>query len=111
MIFESSSFLEVWHQLLAFKLNPEELVEAAVTAKLIWERRNKFVHQAEFTHTNSIVTKARNEVISYKEATDQISSSNTSNPPNMVQWSAPPPGIYKDNWDAATNSKDGKAGI
>lgn len=45
--FTSYYFQDIW-QNLSRKLNVNELAEAAMLAKTIWTRRNKFIHQESF---------------------------------------------------------------
>lgn len=102
MAYKSSSFLDVWH-FFTCSLNQEELVEVAALDKLIWDRRNIFIHQGVFTHPNVIVNKARQEISSFKEAHSlpvQSRFSPSKSHHKVVPWSTPIHGIYKVNWDS-----------
>lgn len=61
MVCDNPSFLDMW-QLFTSRFNEEESLEVAVTAKMIWDRRNNFVHKQDFAHPNDIISKAKVEL-------------------------------------------------
>lgn len=65
MSHSSSSFMDIWMMLTTI-LTQDELEEATSITKLIWNRRNEVVHQKGFSHPNSIITKAKEELKFFK---------------------------------------------
>lgn len=106
---QSESFMEILDQWF-HKLNGDELEEAALTAKLIWRRRNSVTHGKGFTHPNLFIKKAKEDLQAFMSAQDNLFSPR----PNTMQmaqpWEKPPIGSYKVNWDATIDKSRGKIG-
>lgn len=102
--------MEIWNQMIQ-KLNEEEFEEVAMTAKMIWMRRNSVTHGKGLTHPNMIVKWAKEGLQAFKRAQDYL----TSLRPNTLQmawsWEKSPEGTYKVNWDAVIDKSKGKIGI
>lgn len=113
LVCDSKLFIDLWY-VLTQKLNPKELVEAAVTKKLIWDRRNNFVHKRDFIHPNILFLQAKEDVRLFKQAT-LLPNPLTSAPivPKLASiiWSKIPINVYKVNWDAACHFTLQKVGI
>ncbi|KAG6692602.1 hypothetical protein I3842_10G122900 [Carya illinoinensis] len=92
---DGSYFKEIWMQM-SVKLPQTLLEEAGLIVRLIWTRRNEFVHGKDFRHPNSIA--------------DQTAIT-TENSERTQKWKSPPEGMYKMNWDAAINQPMGLIGI
>lgn len=59
-----SSFLDIWSHLSTI-LDKSDLQGTSYTAKMLWTRRNEWVHQDKFLHPNLILSKALEEYISF----------------------------------------------
>lgn len=59
-----SSFLDIWSYLSTI-LDKSDLQGTSYIAKMLWTRRNEWVHQDKFLHPNLILSKALEEYISF----------------------------------------------
>lgn len=113
MVYESPSFFEIWYRFTC-KLSQEELLEATIIAKVIWDRRKNFVHKQSFAHPNFIISKDRDEICYFKQANYPPNYPNNSylpTPSATVHCAKPPRGVYKIDGDATYNSNFGKVGM
>lgn len=112
MSLRSPSSLDIW-MMLTVSLSQEELEKAAFIKKFIWTKRNSLIHQNDFSHPNSIMSRAKEEFQQLKMF--QITQSRTlrtQNPPTQsVKWQRPSSGFLKPNWDVSCDSKSRKIGI
>lgn len=61
------------------KLNYEELEKATFISKLIYMSRNDTIYDKNFTYPNSIITKAKEELILFKNTQTQVNTTTRSN--------------------------------
>lgn len=85
--------------MLISSLNKEELDEAAFITKLISTRWNETIHHNGFSHHNSIVTKAREELLLFKSFQTWLSNTARSQTNMRDWWQKSPLGCFKVNWD------------
>ncbi|XP_041017966.1 uncharacterized protein LOC121260189 [Juglans microcarpa x Juglans regia] len=104
------SFKEIFEQLNA-QCETETMELFAMTARGIWQRRNKSVFEGSFLHPNLISQNAAQQLEEYKAAQLGSNSTTRRNPIQAVIWSPPPTGIIKVNWDAALWEDQDKLGI
>ncbi|XP_042939357.1 uncharacterized protein LOC122274384 [Carya illinoinensis] len=71
-----ASFKETWGHL-SQHLQGEELMEVAVICRLLWTRRNGFIHGKGFMHPNQVLSKAFGEIEAYKSSQDHQALSAT----------------------------------
>lgn len=71
MTCQSELFINIWNQLVNH-LSTDELEEVVVTLRGIWTRRNEVSHGKSLKHPNSVVRKAREELVNYKVANQAI---------------------------------------
>ncbi|XP_042958135.1 uncharacterized protein LOC122293694 [Carya illinoinensis] len=91
-------------------LKDEVLMEVAVVAWKIWRRRNDLVFNQTFSSPQLIVRQANQKI----EDLNALFSQQTTNPTNIpqsIQWSAPPVNVYKINWDSAVDKVNCKVGV
>lgn len=95
------------------KLTKDELLKAAVTTKLICDRRNKFLYNKECVHPNSIFAKAKKDLRMFQQAKSLPHCSInllSSSLAEFVNWCKLSANVYKVNLDATCNSSLGKIG-
>lgn len=97
--YHSQAFMEVWRHLVC-KLDQLELSEATFVFKLIWFRRNEFLHGKNLINPSSLIQRGKNDFTLYLEA---MSTDRTSflMPWDNCTWTKPPLGKFKLNWNAA----------
>lgn len=89
---------------LSSRLEREELELFAMVAQRIWFRRNIYVFDGIFLPPSSLVKCAKEAIAEFREAHDSRFLFSIHNPiPLLTQWSKPPQGFIKLNWDAALN--------
>lgn len=103
----SSYLLDVWYHLGQI-LQQEELQEAAMTARLIWTRRNDGTHGKSFVHFNSIIIRAKEEIRAFKRSKSIHNPASGSMTEVMSKWKKPLARSYKVIWDAAIDGEQGK---
>ncbi|XP_042954618.1 uncharacterized protein LOC122291034 [Carya illinoinensis] len=81
---QSGPFLEVLKPMLE-NLSSHELTEVAVIARALWNRRNLWLFEQLFHSPFQVISR--------------------------TEWTAPPPGFYKANWDAAVDKENSKIGV
>ncbi|KAF5481155.1 hypothetical protein F2P56_001831 [Juglans regia] len=107
-----SSFLEIWSHMIK-NLQQDELDEAVMTAGLIWFRRN-LIHGKDFSHPDSLINKAREEIQIFKHSQERQHKKSDANEESCCLWKKkkkPHEGIYKLNWDATIDRAAGKISI
>ena len=67
MAFHNTSFLDIWSRLCNI-LQQKELEEAAIVARMIWYKRNDFIHGKKFEHPTFILNKAKESWQAFKHA-------------------------------------------
>jgi hypothetical protein len=81
-------------------------------ARKLWFRRNEVIHRGQFMHPNELVKRTISSIADYEAATkkDDVASAAVG---DMVKeaWIAPRDGIFKINWDAGLNHKEGRIGL
>jgi hypothetical protein len=81
----------------------------ATTARCIWLRRNAWIFEQHFVHPDIIYSEATKAWLAFKRCnmTDHEMSSkverNEENNSRQRNWSPPPVGVIKVNWDASIN--------
>ncbi|XP_042956310.1 uncharacterized protein LOC122292152 [Carya illinoinensis] len=111
MSLQCDQFRDIWAHLTE-KLPKAELEMAGLIARLIWNRRNEFVHGKGFRHPISILQKAKDDHRAYHlTRTKGGTHLDTSRTQNEQKWRKPPVGRYKLNWDAALDTSRGLTGI
>jgi hypothetical protein len=93
-------------ELLSHRLDTGQLQLFAVTARLIWMRRNKWVFEEEFQPPAVIMKLAHEQHNAYADA--ELSRAvhlPATTIPEIPQWTKPPLGVLKLNWDAALNAE------
>lgn len=96
-----------------------DLIELQVTSymfKLLWKKRNEWVHNSSFLHPTQLIaqaTEANNSylVVKFSYARNTIFLSRPSNLWSTHSWSKPPWGIIKENYDAVQNKASDKIWI
>lgn len=71
-------------------------------------RRNNVIHGKGFSHPNSDISQAKVEFQNYRETKESHFNNAAKHEDLICVWKKPPEGAYKVNWDAATNSANGK---
>ncbi|KAG6667378.1 hypothetical protein CIPAW_01G096600 [Carya illinoinensis] len=107
---QSGPFLEVLKSMLE-NLSSHELTKVAITVRALWNRRNLWLFEQLFHSPFQVSKQVHIELstidlwASYKDKTTvtQVES--------RTKWTAPPPGFYKANWDAAVDKKNSKIGV
>lgn len=105
--YQSNDFTKVWREFFQ-KLKNEELEIAAVITKLIWMRRNAFVHGMEI-QAPYLIHKASKDLLLFQSA--QGAHLEVSLTTQRCVWLKPPSDLYKVNWDAVVDESRGKVGI
>jgi hypothetical protein len=94
------------------RLDLEDMELFAMVAQRIWFRRNRFVFEGVFTPPNCLIRGAKEALQDFKKAHDSSFILSHPNPPSLShQWSKPPQGVYKLNWDAAVDRKQRLIGV
>jgi hypothetical protein len=81
----------------------------------LYQRRNEFIREGIFTHPNSILKQAMENLEAYEQVQgEELVSASTglmNAPPAMYKWVAPPFEWFKANWDAAVGRAIGRLGV
>jgi len=109
-----STFAEVIEHMFE-RCSVEEVEVQVEVTRQIWFRWNTMVHREDFLHPNVVVLAASTLIDEYKKGMDidgMMSVTDALQATTIpVWWQAPPPGIYKINWDATLDSKKRKLGF
>ena len=99
-------------ELLFNRLEEDQLQLFAVTAHLIWMRRNKWVFDGEFQPLAVVMKLAHEQLNAYKDAelSRQVHLP-TTQIPVIQRWTKPPYGVIKLNWNAAVNEERQMIGV
>jgi hypothetical protein len=93
-------------EILFHRLEKEQLQLFAVTTLLLWMRQNKWVFDNEFQPPAVITKLAHKQHRAYEDAelsrAIHLPAMNIS---EIQQWTKPPVGVVKLNWDAALNTE------
>jgi hypothetical protein len=77
-------------------------------SRCVWLRRNAFICEGAFSHPNSIIEQARQELALLKTLTEgETGNAPPIGDPPSTSWKAPPQGWLKANWDAGLDRKNG----
>lgn len=91
------SFQGIWDYLVTH-LNQKELMEVAMIVRLLWFRRNEFVHGKGFMDPNLLIEKAKRKLELYGNIQTYIDPGRgRGSQHSNVSWVKPPPGMYKFN--------------
>jgi hypothetical protein len=109
--FEGPKFLQVvegMHE----RCDSEDFHLFAGISRRVWLRRNAFIHEGAFSHPNSIIEQARQELVLLKTLTEgETGNAPPVGDPPSTSWKAPPQGWLKANWDAGLDRKNGRVGL
>ncbi|KAF5476840.1 hypothetical protein F2P56_003534 [Juglans regia] len=76
----------------------------------IWKRRNNFMFEEKFTNPNLIVQTAMQKVSDFQVANQkQVAEGVTAF--QVSQWTAPPPQVFKANWNASVDRVNCRIGV
>jgi hypothetical protein len=104
-------FLSLFGNLSA-RLELEDLELFAMVSQWIWFRRNRYVFDGVFIPPSCLIKGAKEALIEYREAHDSTFLNIQQRPPLLShQWSKPPQGSFKLNWDAALDRKHKLIGV
>ncbi|XP_042974783.1 uncharacterized protein LOC122306422 [Carya illinoinensis] len=103
-------FNVVWSQMRERLFQPE-MEEAGMIKRLLWTRRNDFVHGKAFRHPNSIIQKTEGDLRCFKKAQTKTYVGITRGSTPCEKWKKPSEGKYKLNWDAAIDVSRDLVGI
>lgn len=67
--------------------------------RLIWFRRINSIHGKDFSHPNSLISKARVELQTFKQIKERHHNLVAVNEESICLWKKPPKGVYKLNRD------------
>lgn len=81
------------------------------TARHLWARRNKWIHERVFTHPNGIVHAVGNAVDEVQQINMAKIPKHTHQVEVQQQWQKPPKGWLKVNCDAALDVRNGRFGV
>ncbi|XP_042988721.1 uncharacterized protein LOC122316237 [Carya illinoinensis] len=73
----------------------------AMTARGIWQRRNKFVFEGSFLHPKALAQNAAHQLDDFRVAQVVPVSVSQMHTSHASSWIPPPEGVVKINWDAA----------
>ncbi|XP_038708505.1 uncharacterized protein LOC120003559 [Tripterygium wilfordii] len=106
------SFAQFWIASSAV-LSSHEVATLAITMRLIWLRRNKFVHEGTLTHPTQVALQGMNLANDFKSAqVDGVNVQRDSVSSNLQQvWKGPQINLIKANWDAAIQSQNDRTGM
>ncbi|XP_041017886.1 uncharacterized protein LOC121260102 [Juglans microcarpa x Juglans regia] len=106
---QSQAFKQLVESLFEF-LEDEVMIEFAITAWMIWKRRNELVFNKTFMHPNSLIQQAK-VFIEEQSQIQHATTTPSTDPRRSSQWEAPPRGQLKLNWDVALNKNNCKVGV
>jgi ribonuclease HI len=104
------SFMELVENLMEF-LCKEELELFVWTTKMIWKRRNGVIHGEAFLHPRVVTQRTKEFLQQFRKANEKNQGKVQCNQAPVQRWEAPPPGIYKVNWDIAINHSEKRMGV
>lgn len=83
----------------------KELEIYAIIARKIWLKRNTVVYGWDFSHPNVLIQECASSLNKYRDANDKDNVFMQRKAPVAPEkWNAPPPSIYKLNWNEAIDS-------
>jgi hypothetical protein len=105
------SFLNIFQQM-HDKFDVEDLQFIAITARLIWLRRNDVVFGGEFLSPSAVIRREKEQQDASNSA-DQVRRDNLFKAIVLteVAWKPPVMGSIKANWNAAVDQERGKIGV
>ncbi|XP_042980012.1 uncharacterized protein LOC122310200 [Carya illinoinensis] len=109
-----SSFAESFRELLESMLDKfpsEVLCEMAVTAKLLWHRRNCLVFEDSFSSPAKLSKRIQAEVALIRSEAEQRAIKQPKQDLSPQTWTPPPLGVLKANWDAAVDKTNSRVGL
>ncbi|XP_038717221.1 uncharacterized protein LOC120010502 [Tripterygium wilfordii] len=111
----NGSFTQFW-EVISHTLNVREQATLAMTMRMIWLRRNKFVHEGILQHPTQVayygIHSAEDIALAQSEGPTMLESTGLNNSTlNAQLWKGPPDLVVKANWDAALHSPTNSTGI
>ncbi|XP_042939576.1 uncharacterized protein LOC122274618 [Carya illinoinensis] len=85
------------------KLPKSLMEEVGSVMRLVWARRNEFVHGKGFRHPDFVMHKALDDLTCFKTTKHKYTNERVADYFENQQWKPPPEGTYKLKWDAAIN--------
>jgi hypothetical protein len=108
---EEDSFLNIFSNLLE-KFGEEDMQFIAITARLIWFRRNEVVFGGDFSTPAAIIRRAKEQMEAFNSADQERRDRLFKRPTELEsRWRPPDMGYIKLNWDAAMKQEEGKVGM
>jgi hypothetical protein len=108
---EDSDFLTLFGNLCA-RLSFDDLEFFAMVAQWVWFRRNRYVFDGVFTPPGCLIKGAIEALSEFREASGLLSMNTQIQPLSLpVQWTKPPQGFSKLNWDAALDKNQRLIGV
>ncbi|XP_042956810.1 uncharacterized protein LOC122292464 [Carya illinoinensis] len=104
------SLKEPWQHMMG-KLQKPLIEEIGSFMRLIWARRDEYVHGKEFKHPNAVLYKALDDLNCYKTTKQNNINGKADDSCENQRWKPPREGTYKLNWDVAINQSLGLTGI
>jgi ribonuclease HI len=111
MSVDGLNFIGLFEELVE-RCDISDLTTFAVTARLLWLRRNAVIHGETFTHPNQIIRQVESILEEFQKANE--GRQHETQQPRILDpiiWQPPPVNIVKINWDAAVDLKNGRIGL
>ncbi|XP_038695403.1 uncharacterized protein LOC119992679 [Tripterygium wilfordii] len=111
----NGSFGQFWNDIRCV-LSTQEVSTLAITMRMIWLRRNKFVHEGNFMHPTQIALRGihtADDFIKAKQSLEvpQPGGISENNQRILEFWRGPPRNVVKSNWDAAIHTQTNRTGM
>ncbi|XP_038718208.1 uncharacterized protein LOC120011213 [Tripterygium wilfordii] len=111
----NGSFGQFWNDIRCV-LSIQEVSTLAITMRMIWLRRNKFVHEGNFMHPTQIALRGihtADDFIKAKQSLEvpQPGGISENNQRILEFWRGPPRNVVKSNWDAAIHTQTNRTGM
>ncbi|XP_062165085.1 uncharacterized protein LOC133871676 [Alnus glutinosa] len=90
------------------RLEIEEMLEALTMTRMIWHWQNTFVFQGVFRSPTQVMAAVHMSLVGFSQAIKKAAKPSNIETVPVPQWSKPPHGYWKINWDAAISKEKGK---